>query len=110
MRAALSPTFSSGKLRRMFEQFDISGQKLFNYVKEHFPKSSSNGYDVNLDEILRCYTVGVIGSVAYGMETNALKEQDSEFLKYAVKSAKMDFKRILRMILLMNLPILAALT
>jgi len=45
MRAALSPTFSSVKLRRMLEQFDISGQKLFNYVKEQFPQSSSNGYD-----------------------------------------------------------------
>jgi len=107
MRSALSPTFSSGKLRRMFEQFDISGQKLFDYVEGNFPKASSNRYDVNLDEILRRYSVDVIGSVAYGMETNALKEKDSDFLKYAVKSAKSDFPRVLRQTILQSLPKLA---
>jgi len=86
----------------MFQQFDISGQKLFKYVEEHFPKSRnsssshSNGYDVNLDEILRRYTVGVCGSVAYGVETNALEEKDSDFLKYAMKAGKTDFARIVR--------------
>jgi len=114
MRSALSPTFSSGKLRKMFEQFDISGQKLFKYVEEHFPKSSSsssqsNGYDVNLDEILRRYTVDVIGSVAYGMETNALKEKDSDFLKYATKAGKTDFARIVRTVMMQSLPKLAGL-
>jgi len=41
-------------------------------------RSTVLGYDVNLYEILRRYTVDVIGSAAYGMETNALKEKDSE--------------------------------
>jgi len=109
MRSALSPTFSSGKLRLMFEQFDISGQKLFAYVKEQCPKTKSNGYDVSLDEILRRYSVDVIGSVAYGMETNALKEKDSDFLKYAVKASNFDLGRLFRISLLSNFPKLAKL-
>jgi cytochrome P450 len=106
MRSFLSPTFSSGKIRRMFEQFQASGEKLVQYVMAQYPKRV-DGYDVLIGDVVRRYTVDVIGSVAFGMDTGALKDPNSIFLKMANKSSKVDAPRMIRTAIMIVFPRLA---
>lgn len=82
VRSVLSPSFTTGKMKRMFEQFNKCGQGFVKCVQD-YPLDASNGHRVNIQEVVNRFTVDVIGATAFGMDTNALKDSNSDFLKMA---------------------------
>ncbi|XP_067006634.2 cytochrome P450 6j1 [Anabrus simplex] len=74
LRAKLSPTFTSGKMKRMFEFVNECGKDLVSYIDKY----SVDGR-VEVKDTMARYTTDVIASCAFGIQGNALRQQNSEF-------------------------------
>ncbi|XP_015434757.1 PREDICTED: probable cytochrome P450 6a14 [Dufourea novaeangliae] len=75
LRTRLSPVFTSGKIKEMFPLVAECGQHLEKYLE----KLVSKGDPVECREIAAKYTTDVIGSCAFGIDTNSFSDEDSEF-------------------------------
>jgi len=82
LRTKLTPTFTSGKMKFMFPTILKVADELTNTVN-----SLTNGTNADLEvkEILARFTTDVIGTCAFGIECNSLKDENSEFRKYGRK-------------------------
>ncbi|XP_032669229.1 cytochrome P450 6A1-like [Odontomachus brunneus] len=75
LRTKLSPVFTSGKLKEMFPLILECSEHLEQYVE----KLASRNEHIECRELTAKYTTDVIGSCAFGIETNSLSDIDSEF-------------------------------
>ncbi|XP_032681458.1 cytochrome P450 6A1-like [Odontomachus brunneus] len=75
LRTKLSPVFTSGKLKEMFPLILECSEHLERYVE----KLASRNEHIECRELTAKYTTDVIGSCAFGIETNSLSDVDSEF-------------------------------
>jgi len=71
----LSPVFTSGKLKEMFSLISECADQLVQYME----KVTSSNEPVECRELTAKYTTDVIGSCAFGIEINALSNEDNEF-------------------------------
>lgn len=82
MRVKLTPTFTSGKMKMMFgTMIDISSHML-DYLENKFPSASFN---VDVKEVLAKFTTDVIGNIAFGLDMNSIKDEDSKFRQMGKK-------------------------
>ncbi|KAF2896447.1 hypothetical protein ILUMI_09727 [Ignelater luminosus] len=82
MRSKLSPTFTTGKMKMMFNTLlDCSKELLvvMNNIAE-------NHEILDVKEVLGRFTTDVIGSCAFGIDCNSLRNPNSEFRKYGKKA------------------------
>ncbi|KAL0110968.1 hypothetical protein PUN28_012779 [Cardiocondyla obscurior] len=82
LRIKLSPVFTSGKLREMFSLISECADNLVQYMEKLADKQEP----VECRELTAKYTTDVIGSCAFGIEMNALSNEDSEFRKMGRKA------------------------
>lgn len=75
MRARLSPTFTSGKLKAMFSTLVAAGDPLQRYLA----KCSKNNEDVEIREIAARFATNIIASVAFGIDIDCIDNPDNEF-------------------------------
>jgi cytochrome P450 family 6 len=75
LRNKLSPVFTSGKLKNMHSLLVQCGELLLEVVKTN----TENKEPVDIREIMAKFGTDVIGSCAFGIQTNALTDPDSEF-------------------------------
>lgn len=81
MRAKLSPTFTSGKMKMMHSTFLLVAQQ-FN---EHLRPMAKKNLEVEVKELFAQFTTDIIGNVAFGLECNSMKDPNSEFRSYGRK-------------------------
>lgn len=67
VRAKMSPTFTTGKIKRMFQMFNTSGGNLIKYMKTNMKPEG----DLDVSKIFSKYTMDVIASCAFGLESKA---------------------------------------
>ncbi|EEB11224.1 conserved hypothetical protein [Pediculus humanus corporis] len=89
LRVKLTPTFTSGKMKNMFPLMVECGNLLKNYMEDHI--GQENSFEVK--EVLCRFTTDIISSCAFGIESNSLKNPDSEFRKYGKKFFTSDGSR-----------------
>lgn len=77
-RVKLSPSFTSGKMKMMFDIVNTISDKFISVIDKDLKVSS----DLELRELLAKFTTDVIGNVAFGIECNCLEDPKSEFRKY----------------------------
>lgn len=77
IRGKLTPTFSSGKMKFMYPTIQKTADEMTDVIKEIIIKDPV----INVRDIMSRFTVDVIGSCAFGIECNSLKDPESEFLK-----------------------------
>jgi len=77
LRAKLSPTFTSGKIKGMFPLILECCDQLNECIQERIKTNSS----VEMQDLVIRFTTNVIGSCAFGMNCNSLKNPNSEFYK-----------------------------
>ncbi|XP_071581356.1 probable cytochrome P450 6a13 isoform X2 [Temnothorax nylanderi] len=92
LRMRLSPVFTSGKLKEMFSLISECADHLVQYME----KVVSENKPVECRELTAKYTTDVIGTCAFGIEMNALSDEDSEFRKMGREIFKPSWKNTLR--------------
>ncbi|XP_050320423.1 probable cytochrome P450 6a14 [Bactrocera neohumeralis] len=77
LRAKLTPTFTSAKMKFMFPTLLTVAQQLEEAFSKQLAKTSSG--DVELHDLMGRYTTDVIGHCAFGVECNSLKDPNVVF-------------------------------
>ncbi|XP_011865160.1 PREDICTED: probable cytochrome P450 6a13 [Vollenhovia emeryi] len=92
MRINLSPVFTPGKIKDMFSLILECADHLVQYLEN----IASKNEPVDCCEIAAKYTTDVIGSCAFGIEMNALSNEESEFRRMGRKESTPTWTNILR--------------
>lgn len=100
LRTKLTPVFTSGKLKGMFKLILQCSDQLEVYLKNLVEK----GEPIECRELTGKYTMDVIGSCAFGIETKSLTEQNSEFHRIGRRIFEVTTKGILRFRLSQSAP------
>jgi len=82
LRVKLSPTFTSGKMKMMFQTLVDCGMELGSILE----KSASDEELIEIKDILARYSTDVISSCAFGIQCNCLKNPDAEFREWGRKA------------------------
>lgn len=82
LRVKLSPTFTSGKMKAMFQTLVDCGEPLMNVIAR---TSKTPDRIVEIKELTSRYSTNVIASVAFGLETNCIDEENALFRRYGQK-------------------------
>lgn len=80
MRHKLTPTFTSGKMKMMFQTLVNIADIMVTQLKKE-----PNLEMVEAKEVLANYTTDVIGNVAFGLEMNSIQDPDAKFRKMGRK-------------------------
>ncbi|XP_030761413.1 cytochrome P450 6a2-like [Sitophilus oryzae] len=81
LRSKLTPTFTSGKIKMMFETL-LEKVKDLEKVMDN---CAENQEVINIKELGARFTTDVIASCAFGLECNSLENPESEFRVFAKK-------------------------
>ncbi|XP_057654963.1 cytochrome P450 6a2-like [Diorhabda carinulata] len=81
LRKRLTPTFTSGKLKMMYSTLFSCSNKL----KEVLDQYAAIQDPVDIKDLMSRFTIEVIGSVAFGLNTNSITDTNSEFMQIANK-------------------------
>lgn len=95
IRSKLTPTFSTGKLKNMVSIVQEAADNLDTVLK----KASSNSEILEMREVLAQYATDVIGSCAFGLQFNTLRDGGSQFREMGKKAVYPDeFEKILQIV------------
>lgn len=103
LRVKLTPTFTSGKMKMMFDILLECGKPMLQSVEDQVKEKTS----LDIKEVLGCFTTDVIGSCAFGLECNSFKEEDAEFRKFGRKILEPEPFQAVKIAFAMNFPNLA---
>ncbi|KAJ8922556.1 hypothetical protein NQ315_007586 [Exocentrus adspersus] len=92
LRAKLTPTFTSGKMKMMFEILTNCSENLNQILDKHY----KDGEPVEIKDVMGRFTTDIIGSCAFGIDCNCMENPDSEFRRYGLKSVQINFKQTLK--------------
>ena len=101
LRAKLTPTFTSGKIKMMFSLMVECVEELKDFLTEPATRSEV----VEVKEIMAKFTTDVIGNCAFGIKCNSLKNPDSEFRTMGRKVVEPSLSNVLRRMLALVVPI-----
>lgn len=80
-RAKLTPTFSSGKVKMMLGSIITITEELYKVIDEHILDKQS----LEIKDLFARLSIDVIGSCAFGLECNSLKNPEEKFRKFGQK-------------------------
>ncbi|RZC38629.1 cytochrome P450 6a14 [Asbolus verrucosus] len=78
LRAKLTATFTSGKMKMMFETMASCAKELDTLMNE----ASITKEPMEIKEILARFTTDIISSCAFGLDSNTLKDPNTKFRHY----------------------------
>lgn len=81
LRMKLTPTFTSGKMKMMFQRLVECGEEL----KLCLENIAERGEVIEVKDILARFSTDVISSCAFGIECNCLKNEHAEFRQWGRK-------------------------
>lgn len=97
LRQKMSPVFTSGKLKAMYEQIFACIKLMNEYIAANV-SDNIVGSDINLKELFERLTIDVIGTCAFGIECNSLKSND-QFRSKGVEVFKPRIINVIKMFL-----------
>uniref|UniRef100_A0A1B6LVT2 Cytochrome P450 n=1 Tax=Graphocephala atropunctata TaxID=36148 RepID=A0A1B6LVT2_9HEMI len=97
LRTKLSPAFTSGKMKVMFETIVKYSDKLVDHIKKN-PK----GEPLECQSLMIKYTLSNIAATAFGIEPDVF-EEDSPFMKMAIKFTAPSLELFAKTFLFFNL-------
>ncbi|XP_048759592.2 cytochrome P450 3A9-like [Ostrea edulis] len=96
MRNTLLPTFSSGKMRKM----DSLLRKKYELLLRVLKKEADEGNTIEFKEVFGRYTMDVIASLGFGMDTDSQTNPENTFVKYAKELFNFKFTPLMFFILI----------
>ena len=100
LRVKLSPTFTSGKMKMMFQTLVDCGIELGSILE----KSAGDEEIIEIKDILARYSTDVISSCAFGIQCNCLKNPDAEFREWGRKAFEPSFRNSVITFVAMTVP------
>ncbi|KAJ8977034.1 hypothetical protein NQ317_017708 [Molorchus minor] len=100
LRTKLTPTFTSGKLKMMFETLVACSDGLKDILDDHSTFQDA----VDIKDVLSRYTTDIVGSCAFGIDCNSLKNPNSEFRQFGKKFFEQSFTSRIKRIITMIVP------
>lgn len=91
-RQQLSPTFTTGRLKAMFETITKCGDSLGGFIGEY----AKSGEVVEIREVFARFATNVIASLSFGIEIDCIKYPDSEFRQYGKQFFEPTIRNALR--------------
>jgi len=91
MRQKLSPGFTSGKLKLMYDQVKACSEELLNYIS----KKSNMTDEIEIHDLLGKYVTDVIGTCGFGLKLGSMTDEDSEFRKYGRQLLKTTYRQLI---------------
>lgn len=79
MRNKLSPTFTSNKLKLMYDQINECSDEL---IKKIHRNVNNNNNLIEVKELMSKYSMNIIGTCIFGLKFNAVNDDNSDFGKY----------------------------
>lgn len=79
VRNTVSPTFSSGRIKRMSYHVERNSQRLVDVLRGKQERNEN----VDLKSEISKFTLDVIASTAFGLETNTMENPENVFAKHA---------------------------
>ena len=85
-RTKLTPVFTSGKMKMMFDSINLIGDNFVSAIRKDLKVSN----DLEISEWLARFTTDVIGNIAFGLDCNCLENPETDFRKYGRKFFRVD--------------------
>lgn len=107
LRAKLTPIFTSGKLKKMFDlMLDVAKD-----LEDHLDATvfDGNGKTVEMKDFCANFTTDLISTTAFGFKTNSLNNPDIEFREYGRLIFDYDVQRSIEFIAIFFIPSLVRL-
>jgi len=104
LRSKLSPTFTTGKIRRMFQIMKKSGDRFVHFLEEE--SSRSDGGEVELSVAYSKMTMDVIASAACALDSKAFDTRELSVFEEMGNKLRLEFGgfKILRFLLMAVFP------
>lgn len=100
LRRKLTPTFSSGKIKKMYKIIHDCCLELTDYIESKIDKNEI----IDMKESFRNLTNDVIGACAFGIKCNSIKDRDSEFMKHSKLFIKSSLSSTTKMLISVTMP------
>lgn len=100
LRQKLSPTFTSGQMKIMFQTLVDCAEQL----REHLKHGVYTKEAIDIKDILARLTTDIIGSCAFGIQCNTIENPDAEFRKYGKMIFESSFTEISKFIIGFSFP------
>ncbi|CAI6365721.1 unnamed protein product [Macrosiphum euphorbiae] len=100
LRRKLSPGFTSGKLKDAYGQIEECGDEMVNSIVKTLGKTDR----LDVKTITACFSTDVIGTCAFGMKLDTIKNDDSDFRRYVKILFKTTWRQVVVMLLTMICP------
>ncbi|CAG2173213.1 unnamed protein product, partial [Oppiella nova] len=96
LRSILSPTFTSGKMKKMYPMI----RECLTDFLDHLEVYAKDGKDVNIKDMMGNFTMDVIATCAFATKTNSHKDPNNPFVGNAKKIFDFPISRLLPIMLL----------
>jgi len=104
MRKLLSPSFTSSKMKMMFDLICQCAENFTDFVANECGKS---GKTYNMKDIIRRYATDVVATCAFGINLDSFNKPNNEFFVLGNKNINFDLKMTLKFLMYRNAPRLA---
>ncbi|KAH8290939.1 hypothetical protein KR054_007326 [Drosophila jambulina] len=101
MRNTLTPTFTSLKIRQMFQLIHACNEEAVGYVRRQLDAGNS---ELELKDFFTRYTNDVIASAAFGIQVNSFKDPNNEFYSIGQRISEVSFWGGLKVFLYIVMP------
>ncbi|XP_069672362.1 probable cytochrome P450 6a13 [Periplaneta americana] len=91
LRVKLTPTFTSGKMKMMFQTLVDCGEELKTCLEESARKQET----IEMKDLLARFSTDVISSCAFGIQCNCLKNENAEFRQWGRKVFTPTFRAVI---------------
>ncbi|XP_011878637.1 PREDICTED: cytochrome P450 6k1-like [Vollenhovia emeryi] len=108
LRTKLTPFFTSGKMKKIFELMLKCGNDLDTYLESL--KLGDQGKEMDIKELTAKFTTDIIGTAAYGLNVNSLNNPDAEFRRHGKLIFYFNFIRALEFLAMFFLPNIISIT
>lgn len=101
----LTPAFTSGKMKHMFQLLSKCEDDLVDYLKDKADRKEV----IELKDLMACSATDVIAICAFGLEVNSIRDPDCTFRKMGRKMTEFTFFQSIGFLLTAFVPELASL-
>lgn len=105
LRNKLSPTFTSGKMKQMFQTLVDCSVPL----KDAVTLAARNKQPIDVKDVFIRFTADVIGSCAFGIDCNSFKNEENPFAVYGKQVFEPPLMENLRTLFVFSFPTLSSL-